>query len=42
MDKLVSKHKEYDSLDKIGLKYGTDKSSVHHNYLEFYENYFPD
>lgn len=29
-------------LDKLGVKYGTDKSSITHNYLETYENYFYD
>lgn len=28
------------TLDKIGLRYGTDKASFSHNYLEFYELYF--
>jgi len=28
------------SLDKIGKKYKTDKSSRHHNYLIWYEKYF--
>ena len=26
-------------LDELGVKYGTDKSSVHHNYLDVYEHY---
>lgn len=29
-----------DSLDNIGLKYRTDKSSAHHNYLHFYDSFF--
>lgn len=28
------------TLDEIGLKFGTDKSSIHHNYLSFYSEYF--
>ena len=28
------------SLDTIGLRTGTDKSSAHHNYLHTYEKYF--
>ena len=28
------------SLNAIGIKYGTDKSSDHHNYLNFYERFF--
>jgi RHS repeat-associated protein len=27
------------TLDEIGLKFGTDKSSIYHNYLPFYERY---
>jgi hypothetical protein len=27
------------SLDEIGLRHGTDKSSVHHDYLRFYEEF---
>lgn len=29
-------------LDKLGIKHGTDKSSLHHNYLHIYESYFKD
>jgi RHS repeat-associated protein len=28
------------TLDEIGLKFGTDKSSIYHNYLSFYERFF--
>lgn len=28
-----------DSLDRLGLKYGTDKASNHHNFLQFYERF---
>jgi methyltransferase family protein len=28
------------TLDAIGAKHGTDKSSIYHNYLEFYETFF--
>jgi hypothetical protein len=28
------------SLDALGIKHGTDKSSTHHNYLALYERYF--
>ena len=28
------------TLNEIGLVYGTDKSSAHHNYLRFYESHF--
>ncbi len=30
------------SLDEIGRRFGTDKSSIHHNYLSFYDVYFRD
>lgn len=30
------------TLDKIGLKYGADKSSKFHNYLDFYQEQLPD
>lgn len=30
-----------DSLDLIGLRHGTDKSSASHNYLEIYEKFLP-
>jgi hypothetical protein len=29
------------TLDELAIKYGTDKSSLHHNYTEFYEKYLP-
>ncbi|HQT68764.1 MAG TPA: hypothetical protein PLC74_14290, partial [Acetobacteraceae bacterium] len=28
------------SLDDIGMAHGTDKSSIYHNYLNFYEIFF--
>ena len=28
------------TLDEIGLRYGPDKSSAHHNYLYIYDRYF--
>ena len=28
------------SLDEIGIETGTDKSSMHHGYLDFYEMFF--
>jgi len=30
------------SLDTLAIKYGTDKSSLHHNYTPIYEQYFAD
>jgi len=30
------------SLDEVGRKAGTDKSSAHHDYLRFYERFFSD
>src|SRR5438445_12333566 len=30
------------SLDAIGTRHGTDKSSSHHGYLDFYERFFRD
>jgi hypothetical protein len=32
--------KTYPSLDEVGLKHGTDKSSDGHNHLTFYGNFF--
>ena len=29
------------TLDELAIKYGTDKSSLDHNYTEFYERYLP-
>lgn len=29
------------TLDELAIKYGTDKSSLDHNYIEFYEKYLP-
>lgn len=29
------------SLDELGLKWGTDKSSKYHNYLDFYQTHIP-
>jgi hypothetical protein len=33
------KHK-YESLDELGRRFRTDKSSIHHDYLTFYERFF--
>lgn len=30
---------ESDTLDSIGVRYGTDKSSIHHDYLNLYEGF---
>lgn len=30
------------SLDEIGISFGTDKSSLEHDYLKYYEKLFPD
>lgn len=30
------------TLDQIGLKYNSDKSSTHHKYLDLYDKYFSD
>ena len=37
---LLNETVRQDDLDAIGLRYGTDKSSIHHDFLSFYERFF--
>lgn len=32
----------YETLDKLAIQYGTDKSSLHHDYMKYYAKYLPE